>query len=58
MDKETKVLDDLKELLNISRFMINRKKFKKDVKNIKKVIHKISDNGLDSVTVESVSDYD
>lgn len=58
MDKETKVLDDLKELLNISRFMINRKKFKKDVKNIKKAIHKISDNGLDSVTVESVSDYD
>ncbi len=58
MDKETKVLDDLKELLNISRFMINRKKFKKDVKNIKKVIHKISDNGLDSVTVESASDYD
>lgn len=51
------IRDDLEELLFISKFMLNKKKFKEDRKNLKKMIKKIDNNEFEDL-ISDGDDYD
>ncbi len=51
------IKDDLEELLFISKFMLNKKKFKEERKNLKKMIKKIDNNEFEDLILDG-DDYD
>ena len=55
MCNEVELVNDLKELLFISKFLMAKKELKKDRKNVKKMIEYIENGNINSIMKD---DYD
>ena len=55
--EEESILEDLKELEYLSQFLLKPKKFKKERKELKKMIKKVESEGLHSILKEDGDDY-
>jgi GH35 family endo-1,4-beta-xylanase len=49
MDKVKDLIDSVEELIYISDFMINKKECKKERKQMKNLVEKIKEKGIESV---------
>lgn len=56
--EEENIKEQLEELLFISQFMINKKKYKKERRDLKKMISKIEKNKFESLLDNSGDDIE
>lgn len=58
MSIEEELITDLKELLFVSKFLMNKKALKKDRKNVKKMLEHIERGEINSIMKDDYDDED
>jgi len=58
MDIENELITDLKDLLFVSKFLMNKKALKKDRKNVKKMLEHVERGEINSIMKDDYDDED
>lgn len=58
MSIEEELITDLKELLFVSKFLMNKKALKKDRKNVKKMLEHVERGEINSIMKDDYDDED